>query len=69
MEKNLLETLDYPDMQRIDCSRILMGQKLNDLMTENLSVIKPIYFTYFCDPSLFYLSTSQNLVALMSTQI
>lgn len=45
MEKNLLETLDYPDMQRIDCSRILMGQKLNDLMTENLSVIKPIYFT------------------------
>lgn len=44
------------------CSRILLRQKLKDLMTENLSVIKPIYFRCFCAPSLFYLSTSQNLI-------
>lgn len=51
------------------CSRIWLSQKLNDLIVENLFVIKPIYFRYFCDPLPFYLSTSQNLINLVSTQI
>lgn len=51
------------------CSRICLSQKLNDLIVENLFIIKPIYFRYFCDPLPFYLSTSQNLITLVSTQV